>query len=796
MRLRRFFSLVLLALISRAAMAQPPAASAVVTLDMIDALMNQAVAQGAIPGGVVLVGHNGQVVYRKAFGMRSLEPVREPMTMDTVFDLASLTKCVATATSVSILLQEGKLRLNDPVATYLPEFAQKGKGSVTIRQLLTHYSGLPEDLDLRRSWQGRETGYRLAMEERLVYPTGTRFVYSDVNYIVLGQLVEKLSGQSLETFARQRIFAPLGMRDTGFTPAAALTARIAPTEYDGNHRMLRGVVHDPTARRMGGVAGHAGLFSTADDLARFAQDLLTGFRVLTPLTVAKMSAPQQPPTGTVLRGIGWDIDSPYSSNRGEFLPVGSFGHTGFTGTSLWIDPSSNTYIIVLTNAVHPHDDRVGSVSLRSRIASVAAQALNLELSSETKRKIERITGYNEALAGARSVTVRNGQVKTGIDVLARHHFAELRQTGKAVTRVALVTNQTGIDAGGRRTIDLLAHTEGVQLAAIFSPEHGIEGKLDTTAISNGRDAATGVPVYSVYGETSEQRRPSAEVVRSVDAIVFDIADVGTRFYTYETTLGYFLEVAAAENKKIYVLDRPNPITGAMVQGPTSEAGREDFIDYGPIPLRHGLTMGELARYWNGERKIGAPLTVVAMEGWMRGDWLDATGVEWVNPSPNMRTLTAALLYPGLGILEATNLSLGRGTDRPFELLGAPWIKAGELAGYLNCRAIPGVRFVPLEFTPQADVYVGQRCGGISLLVTDRNVVDAPELGLEIVAALRALYPAQFDITKLDQLMKNAASAKALLDGQDPRRIAAEWDETNVEFEKRRTQYLLYETGRE
>jgi uncharacterized protein YbbC (DUF1343 family) len=763
---------------------------------MIDALMNQAVAQGAIPGGVVLVGHNGQVVYRKAFGMRSLEPVREPMTMDTVFDLASLTKCVATATSVSILLQEGKLRLNDPVATYLPEFAQKGKGSVTIRQLLTHYSGLPEDLDLRRSWQGRETGYRLAMEERLVYPTGTRFVYSDVNYIVLGQLVEKLSGQSLETFARQRIFAPLGMRDTGFTPAAALTARIAPTEYDGNHRMLRGVVHDPTARRMGGVAGHAGLFSTADDLARFAQDLLTGFRVLTPLTVAKMSAPQQPPTGTVLRGIGWDIDSPYSSNRGEFLPVGSFGHTGFTGTSLWIDPSSNTYIIVLTNAVHPHDDRVGSVSLRSRIASVAAQALNLELSSETKRKIERITGYNEALAGARSVTVRNGQVKTGIDVLARHHFAELRQTGKAVTRVALVTNQTGIDAGGRRTIDLLAHTEGVQLAAIFSPEHGIEGKLDTTAISNGRDAATGVPVYSVYGETSEQRRPSAEVVRSVDAIVFDIADVGTRFYTYETTLGYFLEVAAAENKKIYVLDRPNPITGAMVQGPTSEAGREDFIDYGPIPLRHGLTMGELARYWNGERKIGAPLTVVAMEGWMRGDWLDATGVEWVNPSPNMRTLTAALLYPGLGILEATNLSLGRGTDRPFELLGAPWIKAGELAGYLNCRAIPGVRFVPLEFTPQADVYVGQRCGGISLLVTDRNVVDAPELGLEIVAALRALYPAQFDITKLDQLMKNAASAKALLDGQDPRRIAAEWDETNVEFEKRRTQYLLYETGRE
>ena len=591
----------------------------------VDQIMNSAVARGTIPGGVVLVGHDGQVVYRKAFGMRSLEPVKEAMTVDTIFDIASMTKCIATATSVMKLVEEGKLRLNDPVATYLPEFAKNGKENITIRQLLTHFSGLEEDLDLKTPWKGRSAAYQLAMDSRPIFPPGSRFLYSDINFETLGFVIEKVSGLSLDEYAANNIFTPLAMNNTRFLPPPQWRPRIAPTEYDENHRMLRGTVHDPTARRMGGVAGHAGLFSTADDLAKYAQDMLTGFHVLSALTVEKMSTPQQPPTATTLRGLGWDIDSPFSSNRGEFFPVGSFGHTGFTGTSIWIDPVTNSYVIVLTNAVHPRGSNSGVVSLRSRIASAVAQGLELTVTEDQALRLARITGYNEAMSAARLVTARNGSVRTGIDVLESHDFAELREPGAAKTRLAIITNQTGLDSHGNRTIDVLAKAPGIELAAIFSPEHGVAGSLDTTAISDSRDAATGIPVYSVYGDTSAKRHPSLEILRSVDAIVFDIQDVGTRFYTYETTLGYFLEAAAQTGKKIFVLDRPNPINGIYVQGPISDPGRESFTNYGQIPIRHGMTIGELARFYNSERNIRARLTVVAMEGWRRGDWLDSTG---------------------------------------------------------------------------------------------------------------------------------------------------------------------------
>ena len=757
----------------------------------VDQIMNSAVAHGTIPGGVVLVGHDGQVVYRKAFGMRSLEPRKESMTVDTIFDVASMTKCIATATSAMTLVQEGKLRLNDPVAAYLPEFAKNGKENITIRQLLTHFSGLQEDLDLKTAWKGRDAAYRLAMDTQPIFPPGTRFLYSDINFETLGFVVEKVSGLSLDEYAENNIFKPLAMNTTRFLPPPQWRPRIAPTEYDENHQMLRGTVHDPTARRMGGVAGHAGLFSTADDLAKFAQDMLTGFQVLSALTVEKMSTPQQPPTAAVLRGLGWDIDSPFSSNRGEFFPVGSFGHTGFTGTSIWIDPVTHSYVIVLTNAVHPRGDNSKVVSLRSRIASAVAQGLELTVTEDQALRLARITGYNEAMTATRLVTARNGSVRTGIDVLESHDFAELREPGAAKTRLAVVTNQTGLDAHGNRTIDVLAKARGIEVSAIFSPEHGVTGSLDTAAISDSRDAATGIPVYSVYGDSSAKRHPSLEILNSVDAIVFDIQDIGTRFYTYETTLGYFLEAAAKTGKKIFVLDRPNPITGTYVQGPISDQGRESFTNYGQIPIRHGMTIGELARLYNSERGIHARLTVVALEGWQRGDWLDSTGILWINPSPNMRSLTEAALYPGIGILEPTNVSVGRGTDTPFEVLGAPWIQPVELAAFLNGREISGVRFVPVAFTPSADVYAQKKCGGVNIIVTDRNALDAPELGIEIASALHSLYPQQFDMTKLDRLLVNDEIIQAIGAGQAPRRVWMNWiDEIEV-FKTIRAKYLLY-----
>ncbi len=759
--------------------------------DAIDALMQAAVARGNMPGGVVIIGHNGEVVYRKAFGSRSLEPTREAMTTDTIFDLASLTKVIATTTAVMQLVDEGRVHIDDPVAVYLPDFAQNGKAQITVRDLMTHFSGLPPDLDLKEAWHGRDTAFKMAMQVQPANPPGTRFVYSDINFEVLGFIVQKVTGMPLNEYAAMHVFAPLDMTETAFLPPASWVPRIAPTQYDDDGIMLRGVVHDPTARRMGGVAGHAGLFSTADDLAKFAQNLLNDHpKVLTRAAIEEMTTPQQPGSTSILRGLGWDIDSPYSSPRGKLIPVGSFGHTGFTGTSVWMDLPSDTYIILLTNAVHPNG-KGNVIALRRQLADAAVGALHLSFTENPEKRIGPVPRPSEPMTAERRVAARTGEVQVGIDVLEVDGFRELHPDARHPVVVGLVTNQTAVDAHGQRTADVLAHAPGIKLTAIFSPEHGIAGVLDTTAIGNSRDAATGVPVYSVYGEGDAKRRPTDEEMAGVDVIVYDIQDMGVRFYTYESTLGYFLEAAAKTGKEIVVLDRPNPIGGAYVQGPMLDAGRESFVGYWRTPVRHGMTVGELAGLFNGERTIGAKLSVVRMEGWLRGDWFDSTGRVWINPSPNMRSLTEAELYPGLGMIEWTNISVGRGTDTPFELVGAPWIDAAALASYLNARTIDGVRFVPVNFTPNASNYANQSCGGVNILVTDREALDAPELGLEIAAALEHLYPNDFKIARLDGLMRNKATLDALAAGEDPRRIAEDWQDALKNFEAVRAKYLLY-----
>ena len=771
------------------AMTQKPAGS-LARLNVVDAIVEQAIEQKQIPGAVVLIGHDGHVVYRKAFGNRALEPRRELMTVDTIFDLASLTKVIVTTTAIMQLEEKGKVRISDTVVKYLPEFGQNGKDDITVRQLLTHYGGLPPDLDLLTPWQGKETAYKMAFAEKPETPPGAGFVYSDVGFIVLGALAEKVSGQSLDRYAETHIFAPLKMTHTRYLPPKTWRAKIAPTQFDEHDHMLRGEVHDPTAMRMGGVAGHAGVFSTADDLSKLAQALLDGGGgILSSLSVEKMTTPEQPPTATAVRGFGWDIDSPFSTNRGALLPVGSYGHTGFTGTSLWIDPTTRTYIIILSNAVHPRGQG-NAIALRAKIATAVAGALPLSVEEKERLRWESITGYNEAQSAARKMAVRNGNVKTGIDVLEAHTF-DVLQNGAGKRKIGLVTNQTGVDAEGRRTIDVLANAPGVSLEAIFSPEHGVTGTLDTTNVGDSKDAATGVPVYSVYGATDAARRPSLEALKGLDAIVFDIQDAGVRFYTYETTLGYFLEAAAKAGIEMIVLDRPNPITGSLVQGPVADASHESFTNYFPMPVRHGMTIGELAQMFNTERGIGAKLKVIPMDGWMRGDWYDSTGLTWINPSPNLRSLRGATLYPGVALIEGTNVSVGRGTDTPFEWIGAPWIKARELAEYLNARAISGTRFVPVTFTPSASTYSGEVCQGVSIVLLDRNTLDAPELGVELAAALNKLYPKDFKIERMRELLVNQDAYDALAAGQDPRRVAEGWRAAIGKFTEVRGKYLLY-----
>jgi uncharacterized protein YbbC (DUF1343 family)/CubicO group peptidase (beta-lactamase class C family) len=744
-------------------------------LERIDGLIGEAVERGQLPGAVVLVVHRGQVVLRKAYGHRSREPEATPMTVDTLFDLASLTKPIATATSVHLLVEQGKLRLSDRVGLHLPEFSKNGKEQITVEQLLLHTSGLIADNPEADYRDGRTTALERVHALAPTAPPGSRFIYSDVGYIVLGELVERLAGMPLDVFARQHIFAPLGMADTGFRPEGSRKERAAPTEQREGRWMV-GEVHDPRAYHLGGVAGHAGLFGTADDLAVYARMLLAGGQhngrpFLSPFTVQAMTTPRAVPGG--LRSFGWDVQTSFSANRGELFPRGEgFGHTGFTGTSIWIHPGSETAVIFLSNRVHPKGK--GNVTrLRGQVATLVAAALAPMRNAEFGVRNEFRIPHSE---------LRISAVLAGIDVLAREGFQRLKNR-----RVGLVTNHTGLDRDGRATIDLLHKAEGVTLVALFSPEHGIRGSADAK-VPDGKDEKTGLPVYSLYGT---RRKPTAETLQGLDTLVYDIQDAGCRFYTYISTLGLVLEAAAEHKLRVVVLDRPNPIGGQVVEGPVLDAGRESFVAYHRLPVRHGMTVGELAGLFNAERKLGAELEVVRMEGWRRGDFYDRTGLRWVNPSPNLRGLTAAFLYPGVGLLETTNVSVGRGTDRPFEWVGAPWLDGRRLAEALAAHRLPGVRFVPVGITPVASVHKGVACGGVNIIVDDWSRFQPLRTGMTLALELRRLYPNDWKPDRYDVLLGHKATWEAVKNGAAWEDLEKGWQAELKQFLERRQPHLLY-----
>jgi uncharacterized protein YbbC (DUF1343 family)/CubicO group peptidase (beta-lactamase class C family) len=764
----------------------PEAAPAEVGLDAsklgrIDGAVQESIQQGRLPGAVVLVVRQGKIAFRKAYGLRSKQPAETRMTTDTVFDLASLTKPIATAASVMILLEEGKLSLSDRVSQYLPAFGQNGKERITIEQLLLHVSGLIADNPVADYQDGREKALEHICQLRPIEEPGAKFIYSDVNFIVLGELVERIGGQPLDAFARRHIFEPLGLRDTTFRPDKALAERAAPTQKREEHWM-RGEVHDPRAYLLGGVAGHAGLFSTADDLAVFAQMILNGGsyrgqRVLSPATVRRMTVPRSVPGGW--RALGWDVQTSFSSNRGELFPPGSFGHTGFTGTSIWIDPSSQTAVIFLSNRVHP--DGKGQINrLRGRVATLVAAAIIAPPFPDAPRTPIPLTPPSPPRGGEgrRSLAA----VLNGIDVLQRDGFRKLK--GR---RIGLATNHTSVDRDGHSTIDLLHKAEGVKLVALFSPEHGIRGEVDRP-VPDAKDDKTGLPIYSLYGA---RKRPTAEQLRDIDTLVYDIQDIGCRFYTYLTTLGYILETAAKHKLKVIVLDRLNPIGGIAVDGPVLDAKLESFVGYHPIPVRHGMTLGELARLFNRERKINADLEIIRVEGWRREDLFDRTDLIWINPSPNMRTLAAALLYPGIGLLETTNVSVGRGTDRPFELVGAPFIDGRRLAQSLDRARLPGVRFVATRFTPKSSTHAGKECGGVQIFLDDWRRFEPMPVGIRIACELQRLYPQQWQSRRYGALLAHPPTLEALQRGDSPEQIMKLWQPDVDRFRDLRKRYLLY-----
>ncbi|MEJ7590882.1 MAG: exo-beta-N-acetylmuramidase NamZ domain-containing protein [Planctomycetaceae bacterium] len=735
-------------------------------LNLIDDIVQEGLEQDKMPGCVVIVGRREGIAFRRAYGFRQVQPEKVTMTVNTVFDLASLTKPIATATSVMALIQQGKLDPNATVATYLPEFAQNGKETITIRHLLTHTGGLIADNSMSDYANGGDEAIARIYGLRPTAAPGESFTYSDVGFIVLGQVVKTVSGKNLHEFSQEQIFHPLHMQETGYLPNDELKARAAVTELREG-QWMQGEVHDPRAFALNGIAGHAGLFSTADDLARYATMMLGGGRlndvqILDQSTYQLMTTAVEIPRGR--RALGWDVKTGYSSNRSDLMSSQAFGHGGFTGTGIWIDPVQNLYVIFLSNRVHPNGK--GLVNpLIGRIGTIASAAIL----QTTDREVRPAPEVN---------------VLNGIDVLERSGFSTLKGHN-----VGLITNQTGLNRDGVSTIRLIHEADGVTLKSLFSPEHGLEGKLDIPKIGDQQDAVTGLKVFSLYGET---RIPTADSLEGIDTLIFDIQDIGCRFYTYVSTMGNAMKAAGEHQIRFVVLDRVNPISGVDVQGPVLDEGDESFVGFHSLPVRHGMTAGELASMFRAELKLDVDLEIVPVEGWQRNQMFDQTGLLWTNPSPNMRSLTQAILYPGVGLLEMTNVSVGRGTETPFEVVGAPWIEARRFAAHLNNAGLGGVRFVPVRFVPASSKYTSETCNGVHIIITDRAKFHPLSTGIQLMCSLKAMYSEEWDRKNLNTLLCSGKTVEAIEAGRSVNDIEPLWAEKLARFLNQRRRFLRYE----
>lgn len=725
----------------------------------VEQVVTEAIARGELPGCVVAIGTHRGTVYARAFGERTKG---EPMTLDTLFDLASLTKPLATATSALLLAAEGRLDLDQPVARLLPAFARPDKRTIRIRELLLHTSGLAQVGPLAQVEQGHDVAIDRIAAQPLASAPGTRFRYSDLGYLVLGALIEKASGSRLDALASARVFTPLGMRDTHFFVAPRDVARTAPTETrDG--RTIRGVVDDPRAYRLGGVAGHAGLFSTAEDVARFARALLSGgvshvsadgrvssSRTLPAQVVAQLLDVE--PVPGARRTLGFDAESPYAHGRGTLLSAHAVGHGGYTGTSLWLDPARDLFVVLLSNRVHA-GPRGTIHPLASSVADIAVRALS-----------------RESPRGPR----------VGIDVLAGEAFARLR--GR---KVALLTHLAARDQRDRSTLDRLAAAPGLKLQVVLTPEHGLAGDQEGPVASR---PVHGLTVHSLFGKT---RRPTPEMLDDVDTVVIDLVDVGTRFYTYMATALATIEVASTLDLPVFLLDRPNPLDGVHVEGPVSEPAFASFVNYAPLPLRHGMTAGELARLLHHERGLRGRLHIVRVEGWDRTRWAGSLGRAWHPPSPNLKTPEQALLYPAIGLVEGTNLSVGRGGTRAFRVVGAPFVDARLLTQALREETLCGVEVEATRFRPSRGPHHGARVGGIALHVSDPGCFSAARTGMALIRALFRLCSGSWDTTRLDRMVANRATMHLLEAGAPQDAIEASWRESLQAFEQRRRAFLLY-----
>ncbi|HDR8957533.1 serine hydrolase [Burkholderia vietnamiensis] len=760
------------------AQADAPAASQQAAA--IDAAIAAEIADGHLAGAVVVTGDADGARVRVARGARVTGEQAEPMTADTVFDLASLTKPVATAVAIMQLAERGMLGLDMPAAHYWPAFGTNEKVGITIRQLLAHVSGLPAGVSSARALRSRAAVLADIVAMAPVATPGTRVRYSDVNYVVLGEIVRRVSHRPLDAWCAEHVFGPLGMTSATFRPAAPLSARVAPTVVrDG--RLLRGRVHDPVAAALGGVAGNAGLFASADDLARFARMLLNGgtlgaTRVLSARSVAELETPLPADTPSELHTPGWAVGPPLVANRYRLPPVGALQHLGYTGTALWIDPVTRRFAIVLTSRLYP-DETGTAMPLRALVVGIVSSAA----APVTPAQIAaRVPPMADALAAAVRPPPSRGPVLAGIDVLAASGYAAV--AGK---RIALVTNRSGFDRFGRRTADLLAHAPGARLVALFAPEHGLGTDVDDT-FGDSVDAATGAVVHSLYGE---RRTIAPALLADVDVLVVDLQDAGVRFFTYLATLGYALEAGAAAYRPVIVLDRPDPLGADAFGGPVADAGPSTFTRYYALPLAPGMTIGELARLFNDRLQIGATLSVVPLANYARTMRFDDTGLGWLPPSPNLRDTAALSLYPETGLVEGAAVSVGRGTATPFGVVGAPWIDARSVADDLRAMRLAAT-FSPVRFVPTEGPYRGRLCEGVRIERLP-GATRPGEIGLALALVLHRRYPARFRIDAIRASVGSREVADMLEAGRSLDDIEALVAAQNAAFAPERAAFLLY-----
>ncbi len=770
----------------------------------LDSIVTVGLAEGAAPGASLAVGRHGRIVHMRAYGRIAGAADAPAVTDSTRYDMASLTKVIASTTAAMILEERGLLDIDRPVRDYLPEIAAPEKATITVRHLLAHNGGFRSGAPLWREFRGARAFLNAMNERPLAYTPGDSTIYSDWDLIMTGVIVERLAGKPLDVFLQENVWGPLGMRDTGFNPLALapmpadsdctsalradhpLLPRIAVTEIDTvyRRRMIHGLVHDENACALGGVAGHAGLFSSARDLATFAQMMLNGgeyngVRILQPTTIARWTARQ----GKSSRALGWDTPS-RSSSAGRYFSPRSFGHTGFTGTSIWMDPERGVFVALLTNRVHPTRANSRHEPLRRAVADEVQKAIvDAPLREWNPPPPPRTRA---------AVTVGADRLLT--------EFAHLVN----FKRVAVVANHSARLANGTHLVDALHAMPNVKLHALFGMEYNIRSN-DYSLARDGEhaiDPETGVAKYNLYGE---QHKPTAEMLQGVKTIVFDIQEVGARFYEHINILGFVMEAAAEQGIDVVVLDRPNPITGVKQDGfVTDDEFLYRFGSYARVPVIHGLTLAELARFYNGERELRggsqAKLHVVPMTGWGRSMWFDQTGLPWRKPSPNLLTLQSLLAYTGTCLFEALNVSEGRGTDYPFEYIGAPWLDNAKAIELLAQVGLSGVTFDTVSFVPEQKSYhgrppelAGELVRGIAIRITDRNVFEPYKAGVALVWAIHKLHPEKlvWNDSVLERLAATRRLKTMIVAGRTPAEIFASWQDELAHFTTRSARYRIY-----